>query len=330
VPKARPGSLICVFDCKSNRLLYQLEPDDSIPFTSKLALRSRSLSGKQFEVYAVSRLSKTFFFQTDFTFDNTRISTVVFNTRVNIKEPASAIAVAVIEGEDPLRNLCTSIKSNLESMYRQVCFENTEQVNQFVDEFNLAVRSVKKPDNPYLKLEVLDIQYNDLQFKREVGDKIVRKEVMDSKLEKLRKFRDKKLSEHSEIEELQEIFIKIPQIIPRDLTRMEEYVFGVVRDFMLESVQKYWDKKLSEHSEIEELQEILDLIPPSISGKKELVFIINSLTKPRLAIENKSTFIISDSTEDEKGKDNKTTQSEREPRWRGHKKTKDIQSNQEH
>lgn len=333
IPQGRHGSLVCIFEANNGRLLYELEPNDSISFKSKLGLRYRLLGGTQLRVLAISRLSKTFSFQTDFLFDDIKIPTTVFTTNITIKEPSVDIAVAIIQGEDPLKNLCTSIKSRLDSMYRQVCFENVEQLNQFVDKFDLAVREMKL-ENRYLKLEVLDIEYNIAKFKMETVEKINKKKVMDSKLELLSKYRDKVLSEHSNVKDLQEIFVRIPQVIPHDITGVEELVINNVSDFIFETIRKYRDKTLSEHSEIEDLQKIIDLIPRSIPKREELVFSINSLVKPVIMVENEQgrtllpSSAVSDATKDEKREEEGTPRTERKRRWRS-QTSEDYTSNPE-
>jgi hypothetical protein len=273
IPKARYGSLVCVFDRKDDRLLYQLEPNDPIPSVGRLGLRFGFLGGTEFKVFAVSRLSKTFLFQTDFTFDDIKIPTVIFETRIGIKEPAADIAVAIVEGEDPLRDLCNSIKSSLDSKSRQIRFENTDRLEQFLDEFDAAVRGMKE-ENRYLKLECIDIQYNIRQFFKETLEKIQKKELMDMRLETIRKFRDKILSEHSEIEDIQQIL----DLVPLGTTGTDEFILNII--------------SRRARSEITNENERTRALSPSST--------------------------VSDSTEDEKREKDETTQAKRKRRWRGH------------
>ena len=125
----RPKSTVFVFDAVNNRLLYELDSNDRVSLKSRLL---DPLQGIRYKAFAVSAQSKTFRFQTEFIFGDTKVPRTILETRFHVTQ-SDDVAISVAEGGDPVKEVCNSIKSYLDVAFKEICLENIDSLQHFTD-----------------------------------------------------------------------------------------------------------------------------------------------------------------------------------------------------
>jgi hypothetical protein len=290
-----PKSTVFVFDRINNGLIYKLGSNDRVSIRSRLV---HPVAGVKYKAFAVSNQSKTFCFQAEFIFGDTKPLRTMLQIRIRINdkednEKQDDLAIAFVDGADPVRELCYSIKAYLDVAFKKIYLGSIDSLQAFMDQMHETIEAVQaQVSHPYLTLESTTAQLElpkeiEDAFQRRHEERIKHKEAVESKeheyIQKQEVYKVKKL-EQSEQFDLDELELKRlgvtsvqVRLLMRDPQKRAEYLDQLYQqqmdlieqgrkqnkellDIRLDTIEKYRDKVMSEHSGIGDLIQLLNLI----------------------------------------------------------------------
>lgn len=298
----RPKSTVYVFNASTRSQLYKLAFEEQVELKNKM---TDMLRGVKYAVYAASEQHKTLRFKTEFMLGDTTIPDMILELQISTNRPDDTV-IAVVEGGDPVKELCHSVKSKLDSslLGSPIAEDDLQDINslqQFVDSVGAVVNDTKV-DHPYLSLEKITAQgllksvtrvlQESQKQKREEAQR--RQRAIENPEEEVRKieqeYRLKKLEKRLELElnefELKRLGITDARIrlIMGDPDNRAQYLKELyqqqmalfvegqkqdreLHDLRLEIIRAFQERVLDEHSNIDDLRQILILTDKSTTAQ---------------------------------------------------------------
>lgn len=287
-PRGRPKSIVFVFDSVGNRLLHELQPGVAISLWR--SLKDEFIDGIKYKAYAISDQAKNCRFQATFTFGDVKIPDATLDLRISVSQ-SDDVAISVVEGGDPVKELCRSVKSHLDRVFTEIQFEDIDSLQQFAEGVHAYVHATRV-EHPYLVLEQVTIQYNlpksiEEAFGQIQEERIKRKTLAEKsqreyaeaeekrRLERLRQEAQLELDE-LELERLGftdasfRLLMRDPEKRTQYLDKLYDHRMALLKrsqeqdveliNMQLETIRKFRDRVLDESSSIEELQQLLKLV----------------------------------------------------------------------